>query len=141
MNAYCGFHLAVAASIYLTYCNIFSHTNEYVTQSVGLYQMTPIIDIFLFSHFFGCFSTLLKFAPAFVLGRLHHVETTVLLHQLLPLPCLDQTVNHSSQRVPVHTETPPTATLHETGALLPAADEKRADLIEQHENPPTKNDC
>lgn len=112
-----------------------------MSQSGGLYQKTPIIDIFLFSHFLGCFSTLLKFAPAFVLGRLHHVETAVLLHQLLPLPGLDQTVDHGSQCVPVHTEAPPTATLHETGALLPAADEKRADLIEQHERKPTKNDC
>lgn len=82
--------------------------------------------------------TLLKFAPAFVLGRLHHVETAVLLHQLLPLPGLDQAVDHGSQRIPVHTEAPPTATLHETGALLPAADEKRADLIEQHKRKPTK---
>lgn len=65
---------------------------------------------------------------AVILRGLHQVEAAVLLHQLLPLAGLHQAVDHGAQRVPVHAEAPPTAALHEAGALLPAADEEGAHL-------------
>lgn len=65
-------------------------------------------------------------AVRLVLRCLHQVKSSVLLHQLLPLPGLDQTVDHSSQCVPVQIEAPPT--LHETGPLLSTAHKIRTNL-------------
>lgn len=75
--------------------------------------------------------------PPTGLRRLHQVEPSVLLHQPLPLPGLDQTVDHSPQRVPVQAEASPTASLHETGPLLPAAHEKCANLNDTHKKKTT----
>lgn len=66
--------------------------------------------------------------PARPLRRLHQVESSVLLHQFLPLPGLNQTVDHRSQCVPVQTEAPPTAALREAGSLLATANEIRTNL-------------
>lgn len=69
------------------------------------------------------------------LRRLHQVKSSVLLHQFLPLPGLNQTVDHSPQRVPVQAEAPPTAALHETGSLLPTAHEKCTNLnVNKHKH-------
>lgn len=59
---------------------------------------------------------------------LHQVKSSVFLHQFLPLPGLNQAVNHSSQCLPFQTEAPPTATLHETGPLFPTAHKKCTNL-------------
>lgn len=61
------------------------------------------------------------------------MEASVLLPQLLPLPGLNQTVDHCSQRVPVHAEAPPTAALHEAGPLVPIADKEGPNLRREEE--------
>lgn len=72
-----------------------------------------------------------RWRPNLVLRCLHQVESSVFLHQFLPLPGLNQAVDHSSQCLPFQTEAPPTATLHETRPLFPTAHEKRPNLSEQ----------
>lgn len=62
--------------------------------------------------------------PGVVLPCLHQVKASVLLHQFLPLPGLNQAVDHSPQCLPVQTEAPPTTTLHETRVLLSTAHKK-----------------
>lgn len=62
------------------------------------------------------------------------MEAAVLLHQLLSLPRLNQTVDDGAERVPVHAEAPPTAALQEAGPLLATADEKRTNLNEKQDD-------
>lgn len=68
----------------------------------------------------------------FVLRCLHQVKSSILLYQLLPLPGLNQTVDHSSQCVAVQTEAPPTAALRETGSFLATAHKKRTNLNQKN---------
>lgn len=51
----------------------------------------------------------------------HQVKPSVLLPQLLSFSGLNQTIDHSSQRVPVKGKASPTTALNETGSLLPTA--------------------
>lgn len=61
------------------------------------------------------------------------METSVLLPLLLPLPGLNQTVDHCPQSVPVQAEAPPTAALHEAGPLITTAYQVSTDLKQTSE--------
>lgn len=64
--------------------------------------------------------------------RLHQVEASVLLPHLLPFLGLNQTVDHSSQCVPIEAEAPPPTTLYKAGSLLPTAHEVCSNLKGKH---------
>lgn len=62
------------------------------------------------------------------------METSILLPLLLPLPGLNQTVDHCPQSVPVQTEALPTTAFYEAGPLISTAYQVSTDLEQMSEN-------